>query len=121
MSEQEIVELSLQDQLLELEAQVLWYRSLVKSEGWVHLAKVLNGQAEQRAQQILGAFSMQAQNEGEKKDGVSSVLEAEFEKGVRVGLLMAKNLPEDILKFAEDMTINLRMQIMKEEQKGEVH
>lgn len=91
----------------------MWYRSLIKSQGWDHLANVLKGQAEQRANDILTSIGMKPQDPKDRKDGMTTVLEMEFEKGVRAGILLARDLPRAILEFAESHAEQLRYQVMR--------
>lgn len=80
---------------------------------------MLDGQAKQRANDILGAFSMKPQDVEDRKDGVTMVLNMEFEKGVRVGLLMARDMPRAILEHVETMAEEVRFRQAREKSKQE--
>lgn len=95
-------EIPLDQRLLEAETAVQSFRLLLKSPGWGELVKIMQAQAQQRHAEVAMAATMSPGYDtvevgGVKHvfpiDGMTKVLRSEFEKGVRMGILMTLSTP----------------------------
>ena len=109
MAEQE--EVSPEAELEEAEVKGPAYRSLVKSQGWGHLAEVVRAQAQNRLNQIIASLQPE-----EGIDGFSRVLNQEYEKGVRAGMLLVIDLPAWMETFFSDRAKELRLKLYPEDE-----
>lgn len=117
-------------QLAEAEVKVLLYRSLVKSPGWVELVRVIDTQVAHRTNDMFQSFggTQNVQVVGKDKDGhdilapidgLTKIMVQEFEKGVRAGFLLVKDIPRASEELYSSIAQQIRAQMEAEQQKEE--
>ena len=89
------------------------YRSLAKSRGWEVLANTLRERAEQSLTPVLTSVASQAQN---GMDGFAAMMNTEFEKGLRAGLLLCVDMPRAMEDFLVSRRDELRAHVALSEE-----
>ena len=89
-------ELTPQQVLEEVQAQLSRLRSLVKSPGWDDLVEILENRAKYELEQLLMPLTME-----DGVDGMTAILQNELAKGFRNGLLFARNIVDNTIEELE--------------------